>query len=380
MNLHFSLLPAWRGAAPVQRAVMAGDEVTGATTFLLEEGLDTGPVLGTLTETVRPDDTAGALLDRLAHAGAGLLVATMDGLADGSLRAVPQPPDGVSHAPKLTTDEARVRWTLPAHVVDRHVRGCTPAPGAWTTLHGERLKLGPVRMPSAAGGGSSVAPDAEPLAPGELRVTKRAVARRHRVGTRRARRGPPAREEADARGRLGPRGPRHDGRPPRWLTDGTSAAEPPGVAAAATGGGPRRRSATAPSERTRRAEPTRFAAYTLLRAVDEGAYANLEMPNILRRHRLEGRDAAFATELGFGTIRWQGFYDAVIAEAAGRPTTRIDPQVLDVLRLGAHQLLGMRVATHAAADQTVGLSKVVAGAGAGGFVNAVMRRISERTA
>ena len=175
VNLHFSLLPAWRGAAPVQRAVMAGDEVTGATTFLLEEGLDTGPVLGTLTEAVRPDDTAGALLDRLAHAGAGLLVATMDGLADGSLRAVPQPRDGVSHAPKLTTDEARVRWTLPAHVVDRHVRGCTPAPGAWTTLHGDRLKVGPVRMPSAAGGSSSTALDAGALAPGELHVTKRSV-------------------------------------------------------------------------------------------------------------------------------------------------------------------------------------------------------------
>ncbi len=143
--------------------------------------------------------------------------------------------------------------------------------------------------------------------------------------------------------------------------------------------GPRQRSATAPSQRTRRAEPTRFAAYTLLRAVAEGGYANLELPTILRRHHVEGRDAAFATELAFGTIRWQGFYDAVIADAAGRPTARIDPQVLDVLRLGAHQLLGMRVATHAAADQTVGLSKVVAGAGAGGFVNAVMRRISERT-
>ena len=145
------------------------------------------------------------------------------------------------------------------------------------------------------------------------------------------------------------------------------------------GGGPRRRSATPPSERTRRAEPTRFAAYTLLRAVADGAYANLELPTVLRRHRIEGRDAAFATELAFGTIRWQGFYDAVIAEAAGRPTSRVDPQVLDVLRLGAHQLLGMRVATHAAADQTVGLAKVVAGAGASGFVNAVMRRVSERS-
>ncbi|MDF3045002.1 MAG: methyltransferase [Ornithinibacter sp.] len=144
-------------------------------------------------------------------------------------------------------------------------------------------------------------------------------------------------------------------------------------------GRPRRRSVTAPADRTRRAEPTRFAAYTLLRAVADGAYANLEMSAVLRRHRLEGRDAAFATELAFGTIRWQGFYDAVVAEAAGRPTSRIDPQVLDVLRLGSHQLLGMRVATHAAADQTVGLARAVAGAGASGFVNAVMRRISERT-
>ncbi|HWO52027.1 MAG TPA: transcription antitermination factor NusB, partial [Ornithinibacter sp.] len=152
-----------------------------------------------------------------------------------------------------------------------------------------------------------------------------------------------------------------------------------GASGGGGGRGPRQRSATAPSERTRRAEPTRFAAYTLLRAVDEGSYANLEMPAILRRHRLEGRDAAFATELAFGTIRWQGFYDAVIAEAAGRETTRIDQQVLDVLRLGVHQLLGMRVATHAAADQTVGLAKVVAGAGASGFVNAVMRRTSERS-
>ncbi len=148
---------------------------------------------------------------------------------------------------------------------------------------------------------------------------------------------------------------------------------------AARRGRPRRRSVTAPADRTRRAEPARFAAYTLLRAVADGAYANLEMPAVLRRHRLEGRDAAFATELAFGTIRWQGFYDAVVAEAAGRPTSRIDPQVLDVLRLGSHQLLGMRVATHAAADQTVGLARAVAGAGASGFVNAVMRRISERT-
>ncbi len=164
VNLHFSLLPAWRGAAPVQRALMAGDDVTGATTFLLEEGLDTGPVLGSLTETVRPDDTAGTLLDRLARAGAALLVATIDGLEDGALQAVPQPADGVSLAPKLTSDDARVRWDLPAHVVDRHVRGCTPAPGAWTTFRGDRVRLGPVDP--RAGSGPVL------LAPGELHVTK----------------------------------------------------------------------------------------------------------------------------------------------------------------------------------------------------------------
>ena len=144
VNLHFSLLPAWRGAAPVQRAVMAGDAVTGASTFLLEEGLDTGPVYGVLTETVRPRDTAGDLLGRLADAGAGLLVATLDGIEDGSLVAVPQSADGVSHAPKISVEEARVDWTLPAFAVDRRVRGCTPEPGAWTTLRGERVKLGPV--------------------------------------------------------------------------------------------------------------------------------------------------------------------------------------------------------------------------------------------
>ncbi|MGL4742966.1 MAG: methionyl-tRNA formyltransferase [Dermatophilaceae bacterium] len=170
VNLHFSLLPAWRGAAPVQRAVMAGDEVTGATTFRLEEALDAGPVYGTVTEPVRPDDTAGVLLDRLAHAGAGLLGATLDGIETGTLTAVPQPAHGVSLAPKLSTDDARVRWDLPAHVVDRQVRGCTPNPGAWTTFRRERLKVRPVRMTPAR-----VGPGPDPLAPGVVQVTKRSV-------------------------------------------------------------------------------------------------------------------------------------------------------------------------------------------------------------
>jgi methionyl-tRNA formyltransferase len=157
VNLHFSLLPAWRGAAPVQHAVLAGDEVTGATTFRLEAGLDTGPVFGVTTEDVRPTDTSGDLLARLAIAGAGLLVATLDALEDGSVQAVPQLTEGVSLAPKITSEDARVDWTAPALRVDRLVRACTPAPGAWTTLRGKRVKLGPVTVTDQV------------LAPGELR-------------------------------------------------------------------------------------------------------------------------------------------------------------------------------------------------------------------
>jgi methionyl-tRNA formyltransferase len=168
VNLHFSLLPAWRGAAPVQHALLHGDDVTGASTFLIEPGLDTGPVYGVVTETIRPDDTAGNLLDRLASSGAALMLATMDGIEDGSLVAVPQAADGVSIAPKITVDDARVRWDAPARHVDRLVRACTPAPGAWTTFRGERLKLGPLR-PREEG----------ELEPGQLRVTKSGVA----VGT-----------------------------------------------------------------------------------------------------------------------------------------------------------------------------------------------------
>jgi methionyl-tRNA formyltransferase len=144
VNLHFSLLPAWRGAAPVQHAIMAGDEITGASTFRLEAGLDTGPVFGTVTEKIGPRDTAGDLLGRLAVSGAGLLLATLDGIAAGTLVAEPQPAEGISLAPRIEPADARVNWDLPAHVVDRRVRGVTPAPGAWTTWRGERFRLGPV--------------------------------------------------------------------------------------------------------------------------------------------------------------------------------------------------------------------------------------------
>jgi methionyl-tRNA formyltransferase len=159
INLHFSLLPAWRGAAPVQHAILHGDDITGATTFVLEAGLDTGPVLGVLTEEIRPRDTAGELLGRLSIAGAGLLVATLDELADGTLGAVPQSPDGVSLAPKITPADAHLDWTAPAMHVDRLIRACTPAPGAWTTFRGRRLKLGPA-LPALTGLTPQVAPGA----------------------------------------------------------------------------------------------------------------------------------------------------------------------------------------------------------------------------
>ena len=167
VNLHFSVLPAWRGAAPVQHALWAGDEVTGATTFRIVRELDAGPTYGLMTERVRPGDTAGSLLQRLAEGGAGLLVATLDGLEDGSIEAREQPEDGISFAPKITVEDARVDWTEPAMAVDRRIRACTPAPGAWTTYEGERVKLGPVTIADGA------------LPPGELLVGKNAVA----VGT-----------------------------------------------------------------------------------------------------------------------------------------------------------------------------------------------------
>lgn len=169
VNVHFSILPAWRGAAPVQAAVRHGDEITGASTFRIVKALDAGPVFGVLTEAVRPDDTAGVLLDRLADAGAGLLVSTLDGIEDGTLEAVEQPADGVSYAPKITTEDAHLDFTAPAVGVDRLARAVTPDPGAWAEFRGERIKLGPVTIASLADSA------ADRLAPGELRVERKRV-------------------------------------------------------------------------------------------------------------------------------------------------------------------------------------------------------------
>jgi methionyl-tRNA formyltransferase len=170
VNLHFSLLPAWRGAAPVQAAVAAGDTITGATTFQIEPSLDSGPVYGVVTETIQPTDTSGDLLERLAISGAALLSATLDGIGDGTLTPRPQSADGVSIAPKITVEEARVRWELPAPVVERRIRAVTPNPGAWTMIDDLRIKLGPVQIDADA---------PESLPPGVIQVDRKSV----RIGT-----------------------------------------------------------------------------------------------------------------------------------------------------------------------------------------------------
>ena len=164
VNLHFSVLPAWRGAAPVQAAVRNGDDITGASTFRIVKELDAGPVFGVVTEKVRERDTSGDLLTRLSESGAQLLLSTVDGIEDGTLRAVDQPADGVTYASKITVEDARLDFTTPAVAVDRLARAVTPEPGAWAEFRGERLKLGPVTPV-----------DDVTLPPGELQIERKRV-------------------------------------------------------------------------------------------------------------------------------------------------------------------------------------------------------------
>ena len=179
INLHFSLLPRWRGAAPVQRAVMAGDAVTGACTFVLEAGLDTGPVIAVEETEIGEHETSGDLLSRLAVSGASLLVGSLDAIEDGTARFAPQPDEGVTLAPKLTIDDAHLDWADSAAELDRRIRGCTPAPGAWTEFRGQRLKVAQARLAApeeAADRVTSASSAAEADGgPGTLLAGKRAV-------------------------------------------------------------------------------------------------------------------------------------------------------------------------------------------------------------
>jgi len=165
VNLHFSLLPAWRGAAPVQHAILAGDQITGATTFRIVLELDAGPIFATVTEAIGPDDTAGDLLHRLSLSGARLLVDTLDGIEAGTLTPTPQPETDaqVSYASKINVEDAEMDWSQPAEVVDRLIRACFPAPGVWTTFEGDRFKINSAQISSKV------------LSPGALEITKRSV-------------------------------------------------------------------------------------------------------------------------------------------------------------------------------------------------------------
>lgn len=164
VNLHFSLLPLYRGAAPVQHALLNGDEITGASTFILDQGLDTGPVLGHVTERIRSEDTTGSLLERLSVSGAELVVATLDRWEE--ISPVPQPRDGVSIAPKISVEMAQIRWGSSAEMISRHIRAMTPAPGAWTHFDNARVLINRVAETDSV---------ADALAPGELLFEKRRV-------------------------------------------------------------------------------------------------------------------------------------------------------------------------------------------------------------
>ena len=149
LNIHASLLPRWRGAAPIHRAIMAGDTETGVCVMQMDEGLDTGPVLLRKTEPIGPEDTTGDLHDRLSHLGAEAIVEALDRI--DSLKPVPQPETGVTYARRIDKAEARIDWARPAIEVDRLIRGLSPFPGAWCEVSGERVKLLRSRLSEGAG-------------------------------------------------------------------------------------------------------------------------------------------------------------------------------------------------------------------------------------
>jgi methionyl-tRNA formyltransferase len=164
VNAHFSLLPAWRGAAPVQAAIIHGDEVTGVTTFALESSMDSGAIFGQVTTQVGTEETAGELLDRLSVLGAELVLQTVNAIESGEAKPVPQNNAEISFAPKLSPAEGQINWKNPALAINRHIRGFTPKPGAWTTLDGNRIEIGPVEILQET-----------QLLPGQIRVNKSEV-------------------------------------------------------------------------------------------------------------------------------------------------------------------------------------------------------------
>ena len=329
INLHFSLLPRWRGAAPVQRALMAGDTETGVSVMQMDEGLDTGPVLNQLAEAIRPEDDAGTLGARLAHLGARLLVGVLRILPDGRLPARPQDGRLATAAPRIGPADRVIDWRRQPEQIARQVRALAPEPGASTTFRGQTLKV------------LQAAPDHEG---GRARRARRVGGRPRRARRCGRGRGAPGRggasgPEAYGRGRVGARRSFHPDRAARM----------------------------SPSRPTARS----VALEVLVRVIDEGAYSNRALPAALGRSGLDARDRAFATALTLGTLRRKLPLDGAIERVANRPIARMTPAARSALRLGAYQLLDADVPAHAAVSETVDL----VGARERGFVNAVLRRL-----
>jgi methionyl-tRNA formyltransferase len=180
LNLHGSLLPRWRGAAPIQRAIMAGDRVTGVQVMRMEEGLDTGPVLASAETPIEFEDNTSTLHDRLAHLGARLMRETLEKLERGETRETPQSEEGVTYAHKITPAEARIDWTKPAREIDFQIRGLSPTPGAWFELDGARVKALHSRLGQGAGAPGEALDDNLLIACGEGAVRLLTVQREGR--------------------------------------------------------------------------------------------------------------------------------------------------------------------------------------------------------
>jgi len=196
LNIHASLLPRWRGAAPIHRAIMAGDKETGVCIMRMEAGLDTGPVLLCEATSINPEDTTGTLHDRLSQMGAGLIVQALDRLAD--LEPRPQPEKGVTYAQKIDKAESRIDWNRPAIEVDRHIRGLSPFPGAWCEIEGERVKLLQSRLAEGDGAPGQVL-DGFTVACGDgaVEILKAQRAGKQAMGAQEFLRGKPLPEKLD---------------------------------------------------------------------------------------------------------------------------------------------------------------------------------------
>ena len=390
VNLHFSVLPAWRGAAPVQHAVLRGDDITGATTFRIVKELDAGPVFGTLTEPVRPTDTSGDLLARLAVVRRGA-PGRDPGRDRGRHRRAPSRsrPTASASPPSSPRPTPGSTGSSPAHLIDRQIRACTPDPGAWTEFDARRQALAGHAGSSCSAAPSAAAPAWRPAGrAGARRAPRRPnavyVGHRHRAGPRSAtssRRASAACPPPTGPAACSPTGAMTSlGSPDMsdYRTRRARARRRPGTAgqarqadAASEAGGGRAR-------RPRPADPRR-TAYDVLAAVrDREAYANLLLPRLLAERGLTGRDAALATELAYGTLRGQGSYDAVLAACSDRPLGPARPAGARGPAAGRAPAPRTRIGAHAAVATSVDLARSVVGPRVAGYVNAVLRRVATR--